>query len=387
MSTFSALLSTPRPTEKRIGEEQALGLPEADGDTRLYRGRSIDELIPRIEAELGVDAIVVRRRRGLEGGIGGFFRRPFVEVEARPGGPSIDIYDEDPEPTRVPAQAPPMRHPLGAYMTNTLATIAATAPEATVEDPPRPTAGPVEEFRELTPDTFGAALAAAEQAHPLPAAPQASPAPSPRLDPLEGELERIDRDMGELHVTRPQVVRPRQVTRQSPPALAPRWEQARADIERNMVGVGVSEELTRELVDSAIVHAIPFAPLGGLERAVRGALAARIPVTPLLSAQGATIAVVGPGGAGKTNCCAALLGAYRRAGTLPASCATIMLESERQQPAMLLSPHVMEPAAIASQRARDALEERTLRWPAAARHPRPLPRGSSGDRADRRAAG
>ncbi|MFI5010698.1 MAG: hypothetical protein ACHQDY_10535, partial [Solirubrobacterales bacterium] len=179
---------------------------------------------------------------------------------------------------------------------------------------------------------------------------------SPRLDPLGGELERIDRDMGELHVTRPQVVRPQQITRQSPQALAPRWEHARADIERNMIGVGVSEELTRELIDSAIVHAIPFAPLGGLERAVRGALAARIPVTPLLSAQGATIAVVGPGGAGKTNCCAALLGAYRRAGTLPASCATIMLESERQQLAMLLSPHVMEPAAIASVRARDALE-------------------------------
>jgi hypothetical protein len=414
MSTLSALLNTPRPSE-----EHALGLPEADGQTRRYRGRSIDELIPKIEAELGVDAIVVRRRRGLEGGIGGFFQRPYVEIEAKPGGPRIDVYDEDPElrrlavapapldraqaptdfgtlagaPDSVPA--PALRRPAGAYVTDTLATIAAAgAPESTVEDPPRPRGvTDTEGFRELTPeslahgaraaqdhpepserlaDTFATALAAAEQQTPhLPAGSQPSaptdagplppsapteplqPAVSPsvRHAPLESELERIEGELGELHAMRPQV------QRAAAAVAIPRWGRARASIERSMTGLGVSEELARELIDSAIAHAIPFAPRIGLARAVHGALVARIPVNPLLGAQRATIAVVGAGGAGKTSCCAALLGAYRRAGTLPASCASIMLEPERERPSMLLSPYVMEPSAIRSARAREALAE------------------------------
>jgi flagellar biosynthesis protein FlhF len=348
MSTLSTLLNTPRPTE-----EQALGLPEGDGGTRLYRGRSINELIPRIEAELGVDAIVVRRKRGLEGGIGGFFQRPFVEIEARAGGPRIDMYDEGsgapalPEALQAPAGpyahplAPALlpRRPVGAYLTDTLASIAAAGmPEPTVEDPP-PAPPPVAEFRELTPDTFGAALAEAAS-QPL---------------ALESELERIEDDMGEvkpkLSVARPQAraLRPR--------PTAPDLERARASIEHDMIGLGVSEEMTQELIDSAIAHAVPFAPHGELDRAVHRALVAQIPANPLLPAHHATVAVVGPGGSGKTSCCAAVLGAYRRAGVLPASCASIMFDAELGQPTMLLSPHVMEPTSIGSPRAREVLAD------------------------------
>lgn len=365
MSTLSALLNTPRPTE-----EQALGLPEDNDGTRLYRGRSIDELIPKIEAELGVNAIVVRRKRGLEGGIGGFFQRPYIEIEAKPGGPGIDVYDEvSAAPALPPAPqsdpAPPIRRPVGAYVTDTLASIAAAGnPEPTVEDPPRPAApAPVEEFRELTPDTFGAALAAAEIAHSLPVSPQAMPV-SPRATPsgslsvqpdaLESELERIEGTMDE-GMPKLSVVRPQAQTVARPPT--PRWERVRASLERSMTGLGMSAELTEELIDSAIAHAVPFAPRVGLARAVHGALVARIPVNPLLSARGATVAVVGPGGSGKTSCCAAVLGAYRRAGTLPASCASIMLDAELRQPTVLLSPHIMEPASLGSSRAREVLAD------------------------------
>ncbi len=376
MSALSTLLHTPRPSE-----EQVLGLPETgtDGQTRLYRGRSIDELIPRIEAELGVDAIVVRRKRGLEGGIGGFFQRPYVEIEAKPGGPRIDVYD-DTEPARPPANparpaalpaalhvpsrpevrapqqpralgeptpAPAARRPMGAYVTDTLASIAAAGSpdEPIVEDAPRP-AAPVQEFRELTPDTFGAALAEAAS-QPI---------------PLESELGQLDRDMGEdageLHVMRPQAHPAARATQPTThPVAAPRWERARAGIERSMTGLGVSEDFTRETIDSAAAHAVPFAPRIGLARAVHGALVARIPVNQLLPAQGATVAVVGPGGSGKTSCCAAVLSAYRRAGTLPASCASILLEPELQQPAMLLSPHIMEPTRLGAPRAREALAQ------------------------------
>src|SRR4051794_41646433 len=53
-------------------------------DVKTFRGRSLEEVLPRIRAELGPDAIVLRRREGLGGGVGGFFQRPYVEVDARP---------------------------------------------------------------------------------------------------------------------------------------------------------------------------------------------------------------------------------------------------------------------------------------------------------------
>src|SRR6185436_5428628 len=52
-------------------------------ETKTFRGRSLEEVLPQIRAELGADAIVVRRREGLSGGVGGFFQRSFVEVDAR----------------------------------------------------------------------------------------------------------------------------------------------------------------------------------------------------------------------------------------------------------------------------------------------------------------
>src|SRR3954452_13254423 len=53
-------------------------------DVKTFRGRSLEEILPQIRAELGADAIVLRRREGLSGGVGGFFQRPYVEVDARP---------------------------------------------------------------------------------------------------------------------------------------------------------------------------------------------------------------------------------------------------------------------------------------------------------------
>src|SRR3954452_15733620 len=68
-------------------------------DVKTFRGRSLEEVLPQIRAELGADAIVVRRREGLGGGVGGFFQRSFVEVDARVGGNPI----HDDEKERIPA--------------------------------------------------------------------------------------------------------------------------------------------------------------------------------------------------------------------------------------------------------------------------------------------
>ncbi|MGA8354325.1 MAG: hypothetical protein WB698_09170, partial [Solirubrobacteraceae bacterium] len=63
-------MSTPSLTLPQVPEEQTPSGETPSG--RLYRGRSVAELIPRIQADLGPEAIVLRRRSGLEGGIGGF---------------------------------------------------------------------------------------------------------------------------------------------------------------------------------------------------------------------------------------------------------------------------------------------------------------------------
>ncbi len=324
MSTNGALLEKPQATE--------------DPEVRVYRGRSIDELIPRIEAELGADAIVVRRTRGLEGGIGGFFQRRFVEVEAKAGTPRIDTYDEqDGEPVLpppAPAPAPAVPRPNGAYVTDTLATIAASGFTAPPTEPE-----PTPEFTpEFTPESFDQALAQATS----------------ESDPFAEELDRLNL----------QLPAPLPLPQSDPPSPSPKHTpqppvpgRARSRVETSLSGVGMSEAMAGELLGAAAAHILPLAPRTSMVRAAQLALAARIPAVPLLPAHSASVAVIGPGGSGKTSCCAALLGAYRRAGSLPASCATITLVGEREEPAMLLSPRVMEPMAVASAGARQILAQ------------------------------
>src|SRR3954468_1343714 len=72
-------------------------------DTKTYRGRTLEEVLPKIKADLGPDAEIVRQRSGLTGGVGGFFQRQMVEVEAKAPAPEaerprrrFDAYDEEP---------------------------------------------------------------------------------------------------------------------------------------------------------------------------------------------------------------------------------------------------------------------------------------------------
>src|ERR1700760_1475862 len=65
---------------------------------RTYRGRKLEDLIPQIREELGPDAIILRQREGLTGGVGGLFAQKCVGVDAQAAGPTqVDIYDEDPD--------------------------------------------------------------------------------------------------------------------------------------------------------------------------------------------------------------------------------------------------------------------------------------------------
>jgi flagellar biosynthesis protein FlhF len=117
----------------------------------------------------------------------------------------------------------------------------------------------------------------------------------------------------------------------------------------------MSDELAHELVENAYAHTLPLAPRAGLLHAVRAALTQRMPAACPLPLTGAAIAVVGPGGAGRTTCCSALLSAYRRGSTLPARYATLVRPPRGEDLLMILSPDVLRPAPAGSAPALGAL--------------------------------
>ncbi len=304
--------------------------------TRVYRGRTVEEIIPRIQDELGNDAIVVRQNKGLTGGVGGFFQRPFVEIEARHGEPGVDRYDEtdaspamppvleqsatrratSPAPHREGGAAPPdaEAEPAGAStrvaMTDAPEQRGATSSQpghelfeelAFMRDPvPVPSNGALPSAPLNTDDQFAAALADAEAT-----ARQDGPSGQPDDAPAVDAGEPIRR-------------------RPLPAACSPSG-RTRADIESSLIGVGLGEDLVHELIETAAAHVLPLMPKrSGLAHAVRTALRQCIPACPPPPAAGAMIAVVGPGGSGRTSCCEAILETYRTRSTLPAACATFV---------------------------------------------------------------
>jgi SRP54-type protein, GTPase domain len=417
-------LSTPGELLGALGREARARFGNGRGgasSTRVYRGRTVEELIPRIEADLGPDAIVVRRREGLTGGVLGFFQHPWVEIEATPGSPGVDVYDEphsveppDPVGPEAPAAqpaapspaapgAPPFAAPPGgvpaaygavpapapapraaqhayapagtaapsgppaageelfeqpggsAYVTAQLAALAhATPAELRVA-----TGAPVRSTAPgRTPVTF------AIPAPPTPAAPpRRPPSPPPARTPAPTPPPAPPPQAPALHDLIPE-------QRGLPPgpigpppadwparALERRTVQpgshsrARAGVEKGLARYGVGEALAGELIDIAIAHVLPLAPRAGLAAAVRSTLAQRIPAAPPLAADGASIVLVGAGGSGKTTTCAALVSAYRSAGALPASFATLVWDEGAAEWRLLMSPQLREPAPVESARA------------------------------------
>src|SRR2546423_15193562 len=51
-------------------------------EVKTFRGLSLAEVEAKVRAELGDDAVIVRQREGLSGGVGGFFQRRIFEVDA-----------------------------------------------------------------------------------------------------------------------------------------------------------------------------------------------------------------------------------------------------------------------------------------------------------------
>jgi flagellar biosynthesis GTPase FlhF len=222
-------------------------------DTKTYRGRTLEEVLPKIKADLGPDAEIVRQRSGLTGGVGGFFQRQCVEVEAK-----------------APVEGPPVsRRRFDAY-----------------DDAPA-----LPEYME--PETFVPELPM-DEGLTAPGIQEIFRQASPFADQLGAALEPVQ-------PTQPPVER-------TPKA---------AELVSSLAGAGLDSALAQEIVDQTVAHELPFASPRSLKKLVRRSLARRIPVGAPASAGARSIAFVGPGGSGKTLCAARLAAAYATCSELP----------------------------------------------------------------------
>ena len=386
-----------------ITEPHANGHDRELSGVRTYRGRKLEELIPQIRAELGPDAIILRQREGLMGGVGGFFAQKCVEVDAQAAPKRVDIYDEDepvsgwelpgeeelslpelpageepiapaPEPEAFAAPAPEAYTPPAPAP---VAPEAPPAPEAVAPEAGAPEAHPSDsaaesfvsrleqaaahvDIDELVKLVTTGGLPTPEQAAPeapAPIVPEpiAPPAPAPAETqvveaPVETQVVEapVETQVVEAPVETQVVEAPveTQVVEAPvdtqvvdsppapvfdmpapvPPAANPWVAKQAGDLDRSdatavaleLTSQGISDAWAYELIVAAAAHRSPLAK-GSLRDAVRATLAATIPAPAPLPPNGAAIAFVGAGGAGKTRCAAALASAYAKGSTLAAS--------------------------------------------------------------------
>jgi flagellar biosynthesis GTPase FlhF len=244
-------------------------------DVKTFRGRTLDELLPQIREELGADAIVLRRREGLAGGVGGFFQRPFVEVEARGPLPA----DAAPEVRNDGATAEGLRTPIV---------------QALVEQ-----ASPFADALARAETTVG------ERAAEVMAATAGLYGPQPNYEASQAS-EPTSAPANEVA---PAGVRPPEIL---PPPAIERSKAAEA-AEQRLVASGLSAGLAADVVGEAVTHGLPFAQPRTLKKLVRTALARRMPLLADLGPDRRVIAVAGAGGSGKTALIARLAAAYAAA--------------------------------------------------------------------------
>jgi flagellar biosynthesis GTPase FlhF len=283
----------------------------SDYEPRTYRGGSIDDLLPRIRAELGPDAIVVRQREGLDGGVGGFFQRKCVEVVARRATPALDAYDAPgayltPPP---PAQSAPAIREIMRVASPFIDQLHAAQVAAPAPMPmPAPADSETEvlaafaAYAEEQPITgaFGASAytMTTDSAPPAADVPQAA-APAPPAAQAAAPAADVVAEAA-LQPDRPEPAEPARAASTG----------AAAAHERRLVAAGITAPLAAELVGATISHVLPFGPNRRMKRVLAEALARRIPIAPPAASGGYAIAFVGAGGSGKTLCAARLATAY-----------------------------------------------------------------------------
>ncbi len=286
--------------------------PVSETNVKTYRGRTLAGLLPQIREELGPDAIVLRRREGLAGGLGGFFQRSFVEVEARgalPGEGEGELRNDraTAEGLRAPAiqalveQAAPFADALaradssvGDRASDVLLAAARGGALATAA---APVAGAALATTAVSAGLYG----------PQPNMPDdADDVPSPTLAADVAEVLTRREPAYEAPAAAPPEVLV------APPA-APGRPAAADTAEQRLVAAGLSAGLAADVIGEAVAHGLPFAQPRAFKKLVRTALARRVPVLADLGPDRRVIAVAGAGGSGKSALVAKLAAAYAAA--------------------------------------------------------------------------
>jgi len=248
--------------------------------TKTYRGASIEELLPLIRAELGPEAVIVSRREGLVGGIAGFFQKKCVEVDARKGGPRIDVYDDggvddDARPSETVIEPPSMNEP--HVVRNDAATREGLETPAVQR-----LVGEAKPFADLLGE-----MTANTDTEPTPS--------SCSLWTPEVQKEQLEKVAAAADEPTPE---PRRI----------------AALREGMVAAGLGADLAADVVDAVVANVAPFATPARLRTLVRNELALRLPVAPAPGPGRRHLAVVGPAGTGKTAAVARVAAAHAAAG-------------------------------------------------------------------------
>jgi flagellar biosynthesis protein FlhF len=282
---------------------------------RTYRGDSLEQLLPQIRDELGADAIVVRQREGIIGGVGGFFGKRCVEVEAQPAWPM---------PTET--RAVPARSVVDAYApTRVFEAVLAQA----------------EPFVPAEPEAEWDCEWDWQSAPELPPEPEVAPEPDPEPEP---QLEVIQlplptpviepEPMPELEPAAIEVVEEPPPPPPPPPAVITLLEQLGpienddfASIRTEMLAAALPVRLVGEILADVEQHLLPFEPGASRRSLARRALAGRIKTANGWRTKQRTVAVVGLSGSGRTLTTASLAAAYAAAGK---SVTALSLEPARE---------------------------------------------------------
>ncbi len=313
---------------------------------KQFSGATVDEVLLKVRAELGEDAVILQTKRVVNGGIGGFFGREGVEVTAAEGLPPEEAETANREAAASVApprgqeldEEPPAEphNPFRRHLEGRLA--AAEEAEAMDAPPPGPPASPAAAYArsggtaprpfaagdlERSQAILDAARAAVRQAREsaaadelLASAPEAI-APAPAAEPapfvpaafaVAPEPDLAPEPDPEPAALAPVPVRPRPAVRRA----------ANLDAVHNeLIRAGVDERNLDRFLEGFAHGVAPFLDAGDPVRdAVRDYIASRIPVVREWkpAAAGHTLAFVGQTGVGKTSAAACLAGRFRAAG-------------------------------------------------------------------------
>jgi flagellar biosynthesis GTPase FlhF len=295
--------------------------------TKTYRASTLTDALAQVRAELGPDAVVVRRREGLHGGVAGFFQKAVVEIEAHSGA-GIDIRDDD--APAMPDVAPTLTREAAA------AGFAAALATAQTNPDPKPYADPAidaiprasDSAPEVGPEPDLAAVAAQGVAAPAVAAAAAPTEAAP---------------LGARPAAPAFVAEPLAPAPAAPPAphtvAAPTTHPEAERVVHALRRAGITSAFAEQLVAEAADHGLPFADgehAAALRPLVVRALARRLEVAPLRGP--GAVAVVGAGGSGKTAVVARLATAYAAAGRLPVAVIALRPKDGGAELARLLAP-------------------------------------------------